>query len=121
MYNETYSTHRKTGNAKLKNIQNKCSKLTDNILKCQRSRTLIQDSLQQLRQMNSALKTSFQQEDNTKKMLLSNQKKSQEDLLRLKQKLEDLHHAKFDGSLIWTIDFPSRMLKEENRMKKTSF
>lgn len=64
----------------------------------------IQNSLHRISEECSSIRNSFQQQNNATKALAPNQDALQQELLSLKQKLEDLHYENYDGSLIWKID-----------------
>ena len=64
----------------------------------------LQNSLRPISEECSTVRNDFQQQSNTITALGSNQDALQQELLSLKQKLEDLHYATYDGSLIWKID-----------------
>ena len=85
--------------------------------KINRSRNLCE----QLHQQCATLQNDIRQQNDMLRVMISQQNKSYEDLLRIKQHLEDLHYTTYDGSLTWIVDnFKTKFRKykkKNNRIK----
>lgn len=76
-----------------------------------------QNSLQRISEKYLTIRDDFQQQTSAITALASNLDALQQELLLLKTKLEDLHYATYNGSLIWKIDdFAEKCRKCEEKI-----
>ncbi|CAF3316507.1 unnamed protein product [Rotaria sp. Silwood2] len=78
------------------------------------------NSLQCLREECSLLKSSCEQTNTCFKKIKTDQDEFEEQLLKIKQLLEDLHYATYDGSFIWKITDVAQKIAEAQSGKQTS-
>lgn len=89
---------------KIRNLNDELTTMNDNIQNLNGELFRLQNSFQRISQEYSTLQSNCQQQSVGVRALKSRQDISEEDLLRIKQKLEDLHYATYDGSPTWTIE-----------------
>jgi chromosome segregation ATPase len=85
-------------------LESKIDTLNNNIQNLFGEVNRFKNSLQRLSQECSSLQSNCQQQNVIVRKFKLQQDASEQDLLEIKQKLEDLHYATYDGSLIWIID-----------------
>jgi predicted nucleic acid-binding Zn-ribbon protein len=82
---------------KIEIVHNKIQHLNDEVVR-------LGNLLQCLSKECSSLKMNCQQQSTVINELKSSQDMSEQGLLEIKQKMEDLHYVSCDGSLMWKID-----------------
>ncbi len=85
-------------------LKNKIGTLTGNIENLMGEVNRFKSSCHRLNQECSALQNNFQQQNTIAHKFKLQQDVLEKDLLKIKQKLEDIHYGTFNGSLIWIID-----------------
>jgi len=88
---------------KIKSLQDQIETLNSNIQNLNGELNRLNNSWQRLSQECSSLEINSHQDNTAINELKSKQDKSEEDLIKIKQEMEDFHFATYDGSIIWII------------------
>jgi chromosome segregation ATPase len=90
-----------------KNVQilkNKIETMNNNIQNLMVELDRLKNSWRRISQECSSLQINCHQHNTTINELKSKQDKSEQDLIKIKKDMEDLHFATYDGSIIWIIE-----------------
>ncbi len=88
---------------KIKSLEDQIETLNSNIQNLTGALNHLKNTWQRLSQECSSLQTNDQQQHTSINELKSKQDKSEQDLLKIKQEMEDLVYATYDGSFTWPI------------------
>jgi predicted nucleic acid-binding Zn-ribbon protein len=89
---------------KIKSLQDQIETLNSNIQNLNGELNRLNNSWQRLSQEFSSLQNNSHQDNTAINESKSKQDKSEQDLLKIKQEMEHLHFATYDGSLIWIVE-----------------
>jgi chromosome segregation ATPase len=89
----------------IETVKNDIQNLTDKSIR-------LENSLKHLNQECSLLQNNVRQQSTTINECKLNQDKTEQDLLEIKRKMEDLHYATHDGTLMWIVDDVKKKLSK---------
>jgi hypothetical protein len=109
-YSQTKNVH-----TKINNLTQKIGKVNSNIQHLNSKSIDANNSLQRLSQECSTLRTNYQEQSNSISKLKLEQEMLELSFLALRQKLEDIHYATYNGSFIWRITNVAQKFGEQGK------